>query len=83
MTWSHLPVDYRPAHEPRWTVPADVCGTCSDFEAGVLVPVSFCAAAREHAEREYAWMRGLAPRPPWIEDLDFGLALIPREGTDA
>lgn len=27
-------------------IPAEVCSTCSDFEAGRLVPASFCAVSK-------------------------------------
>jgi len=60
----HLPLDYRPAGEPRWTVPADVCDTCSDFPQGQLVPVSFCPTASLRTQELYDFLNG-GPRPDW------------------
>lgn len=43
----HEPVHYYDKDStPGVNIPAEVCGTCSDFEAGVLVPASFCETAR-------------------------------------
>lgn len=67
MRWhtDHLPVHYRPGGADRCETPADVCGTCSDLEGGLLVPVSFCPeAARKNAE-EYDRMVG-GPEPDWM-----------------
>lgn len=40
---NHEPLLYRADTEDRHSVPSEVCDTCSDFERGRLVPVSFCA----------------------------------------
>lgn len=61
----HQPVDYRPAGSDRCETPADVCGTCSDFERGHLVPVSFCAEARRKSEEFYGYLAG-GPEPGWM-----------------
>lgn len=67
---SHLPLQYRPDGEPRVSVPAEVCGTCSDFERGLLVPVAFCDPARLNTEEYYAWLDGWGPRPVWLDSPD-------------
>lgn len=61
----HLPVDYRPEWADRFEAVADVCGTCSDFEAGRLVPVSFCPEAKRKSDELYAWLAGQAEEPDW------------------
>lgn len=61
----HLPVHYRPVWADRFEIPADVCGFCSDFEAGRLVPVSFCPAAKQACEQWYAHVYHGAPEPEW------------------
>lgn len=38
--------------ENRYTVPAEVCDTCSDPKAGNWVPVAFCAAAKRRLEAD-------------------------------
>lgn len=72
---SHLPIDYRPAGESRHSPPAEVCGTCSDFDAGRLVPVSFCEQAKAASEEFHLWLSGPGPRPLW---LDSGDAMVVR-----
>ena len=60
----HLPLDYRAPEESRYSPPADVCDTCSNFEAGLLVPVSFCEIAKKRAVELEEWHRtpgGSAP----------------------
>lgn len=52
-TNSHDPVLYRPQGDNRFTVPAEVCVTCSDIEAGVLVPASFCPDSARKMEELY------------------------------
>ncbi|MDX3260779.1 hypothetical protein PV336_16280 [Streptomyces sp. MI02-2A] len=43
MASGHEPVMvYAKDDEYRVGTPAEVCNDCSDFEAGVLVPASFC-----------------------------------------
>lgn len=64
----HVPVDYRPEGETRHAVPAEVCGTCSDFEAGRLVPVAFCPAALVKSDELHAYIRGLGPLPAWLSE---------------
>lgn len=49
----HASVDYRPEGESRHMIPAEVCKKCSDFEAGRLVPVSFCPVLGPLVEQEY------------------------------
>lgn len=61
----HLPISYRPEGQDRFTAPADVCGTCSDFESGKLVPVSFCPEAKVKSEELYAYICQDGPRPEW------------------
>lgn len=56
----HTPVHYRPEGESRFTTPAEVCDTCSDFETGKLVPASFC----EQAKRLLPPAPWEPPRPP-------------------
>jgi len=51
----HRVVHYRTLPD---MVPADVCSACSDFETGRLVPVAFCAEAKQDAKREERAMRG-------------------------
>jgi hypothetical protein len=62
----HLPVHYRPEGTERWMTPADVCGTCSDFARGHLVPVSFCPEAARESAAEYDYLAG-GPRPEWMD----------------
>lgn len=64
--FDHLPLSYRPEGQDRFTAPADVCGTCSDFESGKLVPVSFCEAARIKSDELYAYIWDDGPEPAWI-----------------
>lgn len=61
----HSPVDYRPVGIDRTETPADVCGTCSDFELGRLVPVSFCPAAARKSAEFYEYLAG-GPEPEWM-----------------
>ena len=70
MPTEHIPVDYRPKGASRHSVQADVCGTCSDFAAGRLVPVSFCPEAGVKSEELYAYIQGLGARPAWLQDSD-------------
>ncbi|AIV35562.1 hypothetical protein [Streptomyces sp. CCM_MD2014] len=45
-TPAHTPVHYYPKDaEPGVNTPAEVCAACSDFNAGRLVPASFCSMA--------------------------------------
>lgn len=60
----HLPVQYRPVGADKWETPADVCGTCSDFDQGHLVPVSFCPEAAVKSEAYYDHLAG-GPTPDW------------------
>lgn len=46
----HESVFYRPEGESRHTIPAEVCRACSDFEQGILIPVSFCEQAKARLE---------------------------------
>lgn len=62
---SHLPVSYRPQWADRFEAVADVCGMCSDFEFGRLVPVSFCPEASARSDQYYAWLAGQAEEPSW------------------
>ena len=60
----HLPLDYRAPDEDRYGPPADVCDTCSNFETGVLVPVSFCQIALQRLTELEEWHAspgGMAP----------------------
>lgn len=50
---SHEPVLYRPQGESRFTIPAEICVTCSDVEAGILVPASFCPDSTRKMEEQY------------------------------
>lgn len=50
---SHEPVLYRPEGESRFTIPAEICVTCSDVEAGILVPASFCPDSTRKMEEQY------------------------------
>lgn len=61
----HFLVGYRPAGVDRFETPADVCGTCSDFGQGQLVPVSFCVTAAQHTEEYYGYLTG-GPKPLWM-----------------
>lgn len=61
------PLIYRPEGESRHATPAEVCDTCSDFDAGRLVPVAFCPAALAKSDELYAFIRGRGPRPSWLE----------------
>lgn len=63
--FDHVPIDHRPEGQDRFTAPADVCGTCSDFQSGVLVPVSFCPEAKIKSDELNAWLWGDGPRPAW------------------
>jgi hypothetical protein len=49
---NHQPILYRPEGESRHSTPAEVCSTCSDFEAGRLVPASFCERSKAIMDRE-------------------------------
>lgn len=69
MTTDHLPVDYRPDGASRHETPAEVCGTCSDFESGRLVPVSFCPTAAAHSAEEEAWRTHQGPMPGWLVEI--------------
>jgi hypothetical protein len=44
---------YRPDGESRHSVPAEICVTCSDKDAGRLVAVSFCKVLGPLVSREY------------------------------
>jgi hypothetical protein len=79
MSGSHLPLQYRPDGEPRVIAPAEVCDTCSDFERGVLVPVSFCDLAWLNTEEYYDWLCGDGARPIWLNSPD---AAVWRAGQD-
>jgi hypothetical protein len=73
MVGSHLPVDYRGEFEHdenRFGPPGEVCDTCSDFNAGRLVPVSFCPNASAAADQYYDWQVGDGPRPEWLDGPD-------------
>jgi len=73
MGTSHLPVDYRGQfehQESRFGPPGEVCDTCSDFDAGRLVPVSFCPDATEASEEYYAWLTNTGPKPVWLDSPD-------------
>jgi hypothetical protein len=37
----------------KYSSVADVCSVCSDLEAGILVPVSFCPEAAKDCSRYY------------------------------
>jgi hypothetical protein len=75
----HAPVLYRSPLEDRFSSPAEVCSECSDFDAGMLVPVAFCAEANERCNQYYDWLSGHGPKPAWVEDPE-----IPGEpGPDA
>jgi hypothetical protein len=63
--FDHLPISYRPEGVDRFMAPADVCGTCSDFESGRLVPVSFCPEAKIKSDELYAYIHGDGPEPAW------------------
>lgn len=63
---AHLPVSYRPEGVDRHEVPADVCGTCSNFEVGRLVPVSFCRDAARKSEEWYDYLASAGPEPEWL-----------------
>lgn len=65
MTGQHEPIHYRPDTADRTETPADICGTCSDLDAGLLVPVSFCGEAGRKSEEYYAYLRG-GPEPDWM-----------------
>jgi hypothetical protein len=65
--FNHEPVDYRSPGQDRFETPAEVCGTCSDFDSGTLVPVSFCPAAMAKSEEIEAWRRKQGPRPEWLD----------------
>jgi hypothetical protein len=64
-TSDHLPVSYRPEGADRFEVVADVCTTCSDFEAGRLVPVSFCPDAAVKCAEYYAFLAD-GSEPDWL-----------------
>jgi hypothetical protein len=69
VTGSHLPVDYRgdfEREENRFGPPGQVCDTCSDFELGLLVPVSFCEPALAAAAEYENWLQGTSPEPVWL-----------------
>lgn len=73
----HLPVHYRPAGADRCETPADVCGTCSDLEQGMLVPVSFCPpAARKSAEEDEYLAGGAEPDWMWQRGPDATSAVL-------
>jgi hypothetical protein len=78
----HFPVEYRAASESRFSPPAEVCGTCSDFDAGMLVPVAFCLQAAERCEEYYCYLRG-GLRPRWLDELDPWDSMDPEPGPDA
>lgn len=42
----HEPILYRPEGDSRHTLPAEICGACSDLAMGVLIPASFCDEAK-------------------------------------
>lgn len=65
MPGDHLPVHYRPAGVDRFETPADVCGTCSDLERGLLVPVPFCPEASRKGAEEDDYLAG-GPEPDWM-----------------
>jgi hypothetical protein len=70
---SHLPVDYRgrfEQEESRFGPPAQVCDTCSDLEAGVLVPVAFCPPAAAALQEYDDWLPGIGERPVWLDSPD-------------
>jgi hypothetical protein len=49
----HEPIHYYTGDdEPGVNIPAEVCATCSDFDAGRLVPASFCPASAALMGRE-------------------------------
>jgi hypothetical protein len=64
----HHPMLYRSWNEDRFSPPAEICGVCSDFEEGLLVPVSFCPEADARCEEYYAWLNGHGPEPAWINN---------------
>jgi hypothetical protein len=73
MTGSHLPVDYRGRfehEESRFGPPGDICDTCSDFERGQLVPISFCERAGAAFEEYHNWLYGDGTRPIWLDTPD-------------
>ncbi len=70
MSSNHEPVHHRPAGADRCETPADVCGTCSDFEAGSLVPVSFCTEAAAKSREYHDWLSGSGERPDWLDSGD-------------
>ncbi len=67
MQYNHEPFHYKPG---QWETPCDVCGTCSDFEAGHLVPVTFCPEARGKQVELDAWRSLAGPRPDWLDTPD-------------
>lgn len=73
MTGSHLPLDYRGEfehRENRFGSPGQVCDTCSNFEQGLLVPVSFCPPAQA-AQADYdRWLCDQGDRPVWLDSAD-------------
>jgi hypothetical protein len=65
--YNHEPVHYKPG---QWEMPCDVCGTCSDFEEGRLVPVSFCPQAQIRQVELDAYRDRVGPRPEWLDTPD-------------
>ncbi len=61
MEESHRPVLVR--YGSRHSVPAEVCGTCSDIESGFLVPVTSCEESRaqmdDSPDSQYAEVYGV------------------------
>lgn len=83
MSGNHLPVDYRGRFEhaeSRFGPPGEVCDTCSDFDAGRLVPVSFCEPASSAADEYHAWLAGAGERPAWLNTPDSMIVVY--EGED-
>ncbi len=66
---AHEPIHYRPTGADRTSTPADVCGTCSNLDVGLLAPVSFCPTAARKSEEYYAYLRG-GPPPFWLVSPD-------------
>lgn len=65
--FNHEPVEYRSPWQDRYEAPADLCSTCTDFETGQLVPVSFCTESAVKFAEEDAWLWGSGPRPEWLD----------------
>lgn len=57
---------HRPEHADGTETPADICDTCSDVEAGRLVPTAFCPTATAHLAAEAAFLDGTGSKPMWL-----------------